>query len=156
MKNANPISKPKTIHCGQILYQVITVENEAINNDKVLREALVAKSLKHAKVRRVKVKMTQFNESETGLIIQGLFVDKDSEPLFKDKNKLKDNLVEDLKIPFDQENVPRQPGVYFDEQSEAQTFAKDINISATAAASKIKEAVESIIAFNEELIEKGC
>jgi len=145
-----PIENVTKLHYGQLLYRVITAP---LSDDKEVKKHLVPNSLSYAAIEILQVEAILPNESRTGLLISGMLVNKKGEPMVA--GDMKKSFKDKIEIPFDQENVPIQAGVWFDTEKVAQTFAKTINVNTKTAIERIKDTFNKFQTELDDFIKNG-
>ena len=138
------------LHYGQRLHRVVTSPIAATED---VKDYFVPNSLNYAAIETLEVMMIQPNESRTGLLIAGNLIRKTGELLFPDDPKK--SFKQKIEIPFDQNSIIIQPGVWFDDQKVAQAFAKDINIKTKAAIERIQKSFEKYRDELDDFIQHG-
>lgn len=136
----SPIKNVRGIHYGQKLHQVVTVP--AILKKDSASRFIQPDSLNLAAIRTLEVMTIGPNESKTGLVLAGNYIEKNGNPLFPDD--LKKNFKDKIEIPFDQANVSTQAGTWMCSEDNAQAYAKSINVTTKAATKHIVEAMRKI------------
>jgi len=121
-------------------------------DDPKIKDYFVPNSLNYAALEKLEVLTVGPNESRTGLLISGNLIKKDGTPLYEDPKK---NYLDNIEIPFDQSNVAIQPGVWFDEEKTAQSYAKDINSKSKAAIERIKLNLDKFTTELDDYIKEG-
>jgi len=149
MYTKKPIKNAKGIHPEKKMYRVMT----APYTDPKLDEFIKAGALSKAGIQIMEVDSVRRNESRTGVIVEGILIEKDGSPLYPEdakKNGIK------TEVPYDQQNVEVKPGTWFDDKDLAQEFAAIINKKTKDTSAAIRKLLDKIEQQQDELITKGA
>ena len=145
-----PIKNVQKIHFGQKLFRVMTFP---MTKDDNVNKHIIPGALNYAAIEIMQVEAILPNESRTGLLLSGMLINKKGEQLFP--GDVKKSFKDKIDIPFDQENVAIQPGVWFDDEKVAQAYAKTINMNTKNAIERIKETFDKFQSELDDFIKNG-
>lgn len=130
-----PIEDPRKIYPGMRLFR-ISIRKIAKDDANMIRR-IVGEEISYAAIDELKVRSTELNEGETGLIIN------------KDK--------ENIRIQYDKSSQQAEvDGAIYDSEEKASAAAKSINIVNEQKADKFINELKGAKSFLQEVIQKGA